>query len=62
MFPLIEEALEKNWIVNLWSWKDSLSNEYLDAKEITIKYLDDVAEDLILFLIVILMDIMKKNI
>jgi len=49
MFPLIEEALEKNWIVNLWSWKDSLSNEYLDAKEITIKYLDDVAEDLIYF-------------
>ena len=61
MFPLIEEALEKNWIVILWSWKDSLSNEYLDVKEITIKYLDDVAEDLI-FLIVILMDIMKKNI
>lgn len=49
MFPLIEEALEKNWIVNLWSWKDSLSNEYLDVKEITIKYLDDVAEDLIYF-------------
>lgn len=49
MFPLIEEALEKNWIVILWSWKDSLSNEYLDVKEITIKYLDDVAEDLIYF-------------
>ena len=49
MFPLIEEALEKNWRVNLWSWKDSLSNEYLGVKEITIKYLDDVAEDLIYF-------------
>ena len=49
MFPLIEEALEKNWIINLWSWKDSLSNEYLDVKEITIKYLDDVAKDLIYF-------------
>ena len=49
MFPLIEEALEKNWKVNLWSWKDSLSNEYLDIKEIAIKYLDDVAEDLIYF-------------
>lgn len=49
MFPLIEEALEKNWKVNLWSWKDSLSNEYLGVKEITIKYLDDVAEDLIYF-------------
>ena len=49
MFPLIEEALEKNWRVNLWSWKDSLSNEYLDIKEIAIKYLDDVAEDLIYF-------------
>ena len=49
MFPLIEEASEKNWIVILWSWKDSLSNEYLDVKEITIKYLDDVAEDLIYF-------------
>lgn len=49
MFPLIKEALEKNWIINLWSWKDSLSNEYLDVKEITIKYLDDVAKDLIYF-------------
>ena len=49
MFPLIEEALEKNWKVNLWSWKDSLSNEYLDIKEVKIKYLDDVAEDLIYF-------------
>lgn len=49
MFPLIEEALDRNWIVNLWSWKDSLSNEYLDIKEIEIKYLDDVAEDLIYF-------------
>ena len=49
MFPLIEEALEKNWIINVWSWKDSLSNEYLDVKEITIKYLDDVAKDLIYF-------------
>lgn len=49
MFPLIEEALEKNWRVNLWSWKDSLSNKYLGVKEITIKYLDDVAEDLIYF-------------
>lgn len=49
MFPLIEEALEKNWRVNLWSWKDSLSNEYFGVKEITIKYLDDVAEDLIYF-------------
>ena len=49
MFPLIEEALEKNWIINLWSWKDSLSNEYLDVKEITIKYIDDVAKDLIYF-------------
>lgn len=49
MFPLIEEALEKNWRVNLWSWKDSLSNEYLDIKEIAIKYLDYVAEDLIYF-------------
>lgn len=49
MFSLIEEALEKNWIINLWSWKDSLSNEYLDVKEITIKYLDDVAKDLIYF-------------
>ena len=61
MFPLIKKAIEQNWQIVLWSWKDSLSNEYLDVKEITIKYLDDVAEDLI-FLIVILMDIMKKNI
>lgn len=49
MFPLIEEALEKNWKVTLWSWKDSLSKNYLDIEEIEIKYLDDVAEDLIYF-------------
>ena len=49
MFPLIKKAIEQNWQIVLWSWKDSLSNEYLDVKEITIKYLDDVAEDLIYF-------------
>lgn len=49
MFPLIEEALEKNWKVTLWSWKDSLSKNYLDIEEIEIKYLDDVAENLIYF-------------
>lgn len=49
MFPLIEEALEKNWNVNLWSWKDSLSKDYLGIEEIEIKYLDDVAENLIYF-------------
>ena len=49
MFPLIKKAIEQNWQIVLWSWKDSLSNEYLDVKEITIKYLDDVAKDLIYF-------------
>lgn len=49
MFPLIQEALEKKWNVNLWSWKDSLSKDYLGIEEIEIKYLDDVAENLIYF-------------
>lgn len=49
MIPLIKKAIDRNWQVVLWSWKDSLSNEYLDIQEIEIKYLDDVAEDLIYF-------------
>lgn len=49
MSPLIKKAIEQNWQIVLWSWKDSLSNEYFDIKGIAIKYLDDVAEDLIYF-------------
>lgn len=49
MFPLIEEALKRNWEVNLWSWKGSLSKEYLEITQLKIKYLDEIAGDLIYF-------------
>lgn len=49
MLPLIEEALDRGWNVNLWSWRDSLSKDYLEIEKIKIKYLDDVADELIYF-------------
>jgi len=42
MFPLIEEALEKNWKVNLWSWK---VNKLVDFQQIfEIKKIVSVAQ------------------
>lgn len=53
MRPLIDKAYEKKWKVIIWSWKDSLNNEYLHGDirhEIDgVYYLDDKEDDLIFF-------------
>ncbi|MGZ7184149.1 NYN domain-containing protein, partial [Streptococcus pyogenes] len=43
MLPLVEEALERNWNVTLWSWQDSLSKDYSNMDKVEVKHLDDIA-------------------
>lgn len=53
MRPLIEKAYSKEWEIILWSWKNSLNSQYqngdLSYCITEIKYLDDIADDVVYF-------------
>lgn len=45
MLPLVRRAVDKGWRVEIWSWRNSLSNEYQKVPTIAkLQYLDDIAE------------------
>ena len=51
-FPnIVETALTKDWHVELWSWKSSLNQYYIDLRkrfsnQMVIKYLDPYRDDI----------------
>ena len=52
MSVLVEKAYERGWDIILWSWKDSLNNEYVNgdlSSHVIVKYLDDIQDNLVFF-------------
>lgn len=47
MYPLIEKAKERNWVVNIWSWENSLSKEFRDLEGINLFLLDEIVDGLL---------------
>jgi hypothetical protein len=48
MHPLVKRAHDRKWLVEVWSWKDSIKNEYAQSSDIDIvRFLDDLKYDFV---------------
>lgn len=48
MHPLVQRAHDRKWLVEVWSWKDSIKNEYAQSSDIDIvRFLDDLKYDFV---------------